>query len=305
MSESKLAARVDAIRRFNRVYTGRIGLLTNHHLGTRWSLTEARILYELGQKDGATAKFLCETLGLDQGYVSRLLARFEKDGLILRRTDPADKRVQHIALTKAGHKTHAILDIKAGEAITALIKDKVEADQCDLVEAAQCLTRILGSSPAGPVVIRVPRAGDIGWIVHRHGTVIATEFGWDQRFEAVIAGILGTFGHHPGREAGFIAERDGRILGSIFVMPEKGTTARLRVLYVEPAARGLGLGKKLVDLAVSFARETGYRKLVLWTHEFQVPARKIYLQAGFTLTAREETSSFGMPVISETWTLSL
>lgn len=154
-------------------------------------------------------------------------------------------------------------------------------------------------------MIRAPRPGDIGWIIHRHGTVITAEFGWDAGFEICIAEILGQFGHHPGREAGFVAERDGAVLGSVFVMPESETVARLRVLYVEAAARGLGLGKRLVGAAVAFAKKAGYAKLKLWTHEFQKPARKIYQDAGFRLAKAEKTRSFGVDVVSETWELDL
>lgn len=155
------------------------------------------------------------------------------------------------------------------------------------------------------VVFRPPKAGDLGWIVHRHGTVIAPEFGWDWRFETTIAEIVGQFGRHPGREACFIADRGGEILGSIFVMPEDESTARLRVLYVEPQARGLGLGRKLVALAVAFAREVGYGRLVLWTHEFQASARRIYQAAGFRLASREVARSFGVAAVSETWEMEL
>lgn len=154
-------------------------------------------------------------------------------------------------------------------------------------------------------MIRAPQPGDIGWIIHRHGTVITAEFGWDAGFETCIAEILGQFGHHPGREAGFVAERDGEILGSVFVMPESEDVARLRVLYVEAAARGLGLGKQLVAAAVGFAKKAGYGKLRLWTHEFQKPARKIYQAAGFRLTKSEKTQSFGVDVVSETWEMDL
>ena len=155
------------------------------------------------------------------------------------------------------------------------------------------------------MIFRQPKSGDLGWIVHRHGTVIAREFGWDIRFEAKIAEIIGQYGQNPGREQCWIAERDGEILGSVFVMPEDETTARLRVLYVESSARGLGLGRQLVDLCVSFAREAGYRRLVLWTHSFQKSARKIYQAAGFRLASEEATSSFGVEVVSETWELEL
>jgi GNAT superfamily N-acetyltransferase len=155
------------------------------------------------------------------------------------------------------------------------------------------------------VIFRPPQPGDLGWIIHRHGAVIAKEFGWDTRFEATIAEILGGYGNHPGREQGWVAERSGTILGSVFLMPEDETTARLRVLYVEPQARGLGLGKQLVDRAIAFARAAGYRKIVLWTHSFQQAARSIYAAAGFRLTEQETTRSFGVDVVSETWEIEL
>lgn len=302
---SVLDDRIETIRRFNRFYTGRLGLLSKTHLGTTYSLTEARLLYELAQVPFATASDLCERLGLDQGYVSRILAAFEKKGLITRRASQDDGRVQHIALTAVGRKTYSVLDARQKQAIADLLAAMPEAGQRDLADMAGRFTRLLGGAQPAPVVIRPPQPGDLGWIVHRHGTVIAAEFGWNAGFEACIGEILGGFGHHPGRETGFVAERDGEILGSIFVMPETESVARLRVLYVEAAARGLGLGKRLVEIAVASARDLGYRKLRLWTHEFQKPARKIYAAAGFRLAASEKTISFGVPAVSETWELDL
>lgn len=305
MAGEELTHRVQTIRRFNRLYTGKIGLLQSRHLGTDFSLTEARILFELGRKVRPTAKQLCEELGLDQGYVSRILARFEKAGLIIRQASQKDGRVQHIALSPTGRNTQAMLDAKASDAIAALLQDKSDSEQRALAGAARTFMQILGPASDAPVLIRQPKAGDIGWIIHRHGTVIAKEFGWDARFEVVVAEILGQYGRHPGREQGWIAERAGEILGSVFVMPDDERTARLRVLYVEPAARGLKLGRQLVDLAVAFARESGYRKLVLWTHQFQTAARKVYEGAGFHLAHSEKTQSFGVDVVSETWEMTL
>jgi DNA-binding MarR family transcriptional regulator/GNAT superfamily N-acetyltransferase len=305
MLSDPLSARIDTIRRFNRLYTGKLGLLSKTHLGTAYSLIEARILYELAQVPFATARDLCGKLGLDQGYASRILAGFEKKGLISRRASKEDGRVQHIALTAAGRKTYALLDRRQRAAIAELLAGKSEDQQRRITAAAESLTVLLDGAPEGPVVIRAPRPGDLGWIIHRHGTAIAAEFGWNAGFETCIAEILGQFGHHPGREAGFVAERDGAILGSVFVVPENGDVARLRVLYVEAAARGLGLGRRLVDLAIGFAREAGYRKLRLWTHEFQKPARKIYQAAGFRLAKAEKTQSFGTDVVSETWEMNL
>lgn len=300
-----LTERIEAIRRFNRLYTRRIGLLQSCHLGTAYSLTEARILFELGQRPAMTAKDICGILELDQGYVSRILARFEKQGLITRRASKEDGRLQHVALSKAGHKALVMLNTKARDAIAALLEDKTQSEQRVFTDAAQTLARLLGDVVDAPVVIRAPKPGDIGWIVHRHGTVIAEEFGWNTGFEATIAEILGQLGRHPGRESGWVAERAGEILGSVFVIPDDTQTARLRVLYVEPAARGLGLGKQLVELAVGFARQAGYARAVLWTHEFQVAARKVYAGTGFKLLHREKTVSFGVDVVSETWEMDL
>jgi DNA-binding MarR family transcriptional regulator/GNAT superfamily N-acetyltransferase len=305
MSSDPHSARIDTLRRFNRLYTGKLGLLAKTHLGTAYSLIEARILYELAQVPFATARDLCGALGLDQGYASRILAGFEKKGLISRRASKEDGRVQHIALTAAGRKTYAVLDSRQRAAIADLLADKSDDQQRRITEAAASLTGLLSGAPDGPVVIRGPQPGDLGWIIHRHGTMIAAEFGWNAGFETCIAEILGQFGRHPGREAGFVAERDGAVLGSVFVMPESDEVARLRVLYVEAAARGLGLGKRLVAAAVDFAKKAGYTKLRLWTHEFQTSARKIYQAAGFRLTKAEKTLSFGVDVVSETWEMDL
>jgi DNA-binding MarR family transcriptional regulator/GNAT superfamily N-acetyltransferase len=302
----ELNHRVEAVRRFNRLYTARIGALQKSHLGSGFSLTEARILFELLQRPDMTATEICEALGLDQGYVSRILARFEKKGLILRHASASDGRVQTIALTKAGQKVYASLDSKAHAAIAELIRHKPEDQQRALVAAARTFERVLGEeNETAPVVIRPPKPGDLGWVVYRHGVEISREFGWDIRFEAKVAEILGRFGHNPGREQGWIAERDGEFLGSVFVMPDDDKTARLRVLYVEPKTRGLGLGRQLVELCIAFARQAGYRRMVLWTHDFQKSARRIYQAAGFTLVSSEPANNFGMQVMSETWALEL
>lgn len=299
-------SRVEAMRRFNRLYTARIGALQKSHLGSGFSLTEARVLFELSQRPAMTATEVLELLGLDQGYVSRIMARFEKRGLITRRASTSDGRVQTVALTKAGQRLYAGLDSKAHAAIADLIRNKSDDEQRALAAAARTFERILGpDNSAAPVVIRPPKPGDLGWVVHRHGVELCQEFGWDIRFEAKVAEIVGQFGHHPGREQGWIAERDGEFLGSIFVMPDDERTARLRVLYVEPKARGLGLGRQLVDLSIAFARHAGYRKMVLWTHDFQKAARRLYEAAGFRLASSEGVNNFGMQVMSETWELDL
>lgn len=302
-----LPERIQTIRRFNRLYTRRIGLLQSKHLGTQFSLTEARILFELGVP--RTAKELCEALGLDQGYVSRILSRFEKNGLISRRTSDDDGRVQHVTLSEAGHKALATLDAKASDAIAALLADKPEADQHELAAAAAAFTRILedGTAPQSPIVIRQPQPGDLGWIVHRHGVLYAREYGWDASFEGLAAEIVAAFAKHndPARERCWVAERNGDIVGCVFLVRDDDETARLRLLYVEPAARGQGLGDKLVDLCIAFAREAGYRRMVLWTHDVLVSARKIYQAKGFVLRETDAHRAFGKDVVSEVWKLEL
>jgi DNA-binding MarR family transcriptional regulator/L-amino acid N-acyltransferase YncA len=301
--------RVEAIRRFNRLYTSRIGVLQEGHLDSPYSLTEARILYELGQRPEMTAKELCGVLGLDQGYVSRILARFQKQGLISKRASAEDGRAQDITLTKSGRKSYVSLDLRAHAAIAALLEGKAEAAQRDIARAARTLERLLGEAPQkpAPLVIRPPKPGDFGWIIHRHGVLVAREYGWDMGFEAIVAEIIGAFGKNtdPLRERCWIAEREGEILGCIFLAKEDERTARLRLLYVEPAARGQGLGRQLIDLCVRFAREAGYWTMVLWTHDFQAAARKLYHAAGFRLVRQEAQRSFGRDVVSETWELDL
>jgi len=301
--------RVEAIRRFNRLYTSRIGLLQEGHLDSPYSLTEARILFELAQRSAMTAKALCDVLGLDQGYVSRILARFKKLGLIGKRVSSEDRRAQLIVLTKLGERTFSTLDLRAHSQIAALLRSKPEIAQRQIAEAAQALARNLGEteSPAASIVIRPPEAGDLGWIVHRHGVLYAREYGWDASFEALVAEIVADFGKKAdaARERCWIAERDGEILGAVFLVKDDEQTARLRLLYVEPAARGHGLGRQLTDLCVAYARDAGYRTLVLWTHDVLTAARKIYQNAGFHLVNQDAHRAFGKDVVSENWELDL
>lgn len=306
MNVEPLPERIDAIRRFNRLYTRRIGLLQSSHLGTQYSLTEARVLFELGQRPAMTAKDLCGILELDQGYVSRILARFEKKGLISRRASDDDGRMQHVVLSKAGQKTYTVLDDKARDAIAALLDGKAEEDQRALASAARTFEDILRDEPSGStMIIRPPRSGDLGWIVYRHGVLYAQEYGWDITFEGVVAEIITNFAkrNDPARERCWVAERNGEIVGAVFLVSDDAQTARLRLLYVEPSARGHGLGKQLVGQCVGFAREAGYRKIVLWTHDVLTSARKLYQEAGFRLIESEPRRSFGVDVVSEIWEL--
>lgn len=308
--QEDLSERVHTIRRFNRFYTQRIGLLQSRHLGTEFSLTEARILFELGQQPALTAKQLCDALGLDQGYVSRILSRFEKDGLISRQASKDDGRVQHIALTKAGRKVQTMLDTKASQAIAALLENKSENEQRELASAAQAFTHILGDEAQAsghPVIIRQPEPGDLGWIVYRHGVLYASEYGWDASFEGLTAEIVAAFAKNTdkARERCWVAECDGHILGAVFLVRDDDETARLRLLYVEPEARGQGVGRKLVELCINFARGAGYRRIVLWTHDVLVAARQIYRAYGFELIENDAHRAFGKDVVSEVWKLEL
>ncbi|MDE2264406.1 MAG: GNAT family N-acetyltransferase [Alphaproteobacteria bacterium] len=305
--KDKFHDRVDAIRRFNRLYTSRIGLLQQGHLDSPYSLTEARILYELGQRPGMTAREICAALDLDQGYVSRILARFQKQGLIGKRLSSEDARAQLIALTKAGEKAFSTLDLRSHAVIAAMLQDKSETAQHEIAEAARVLERHLSGkllAPA-PIVIRDPRPGDLGWIVHRQAILYAREYGW--RIEGVIAEIVAAFEKSADttRERCWIAECDGEILGAVFLAKDDDETARLRLLYVEASARGRGLGRQLVGLCIGFAREAGYSKMKLWTHTVLESARKIYQSTGFRLVDTYTHSDFGKEVLSENWELDL
>ncbi|MDE2494948.1 MAG: GNAT family N-acetyltransferase [Alphaproteobacteria bacterium] len=299
--------RVEAIRRFNRLYTSRIGLLQQGHLDSPYSLTEARILYELGQKPFMTARDLCEVLGLDQGYVSRILTRFQKQGLIGKRVSGEDARAQLIALTKTGEKIFSTLDLRSHAVIAAMLQEKSATAQREIAQAAQTLERHFGGvqRSQAPIVIRPPQAGDLGWIVHRQAILYACEYGW--RIEGVVAEIVAAFekSADPARERCWIAERDGEILGAVFLAKDDCMTGRLRLLYVESAARGQGLGRQLVELCIGFAREAGYSKVKLWTHTVLASARKIYQATGFRLTDTYTHNEFGKEVLSENWELDL
>ena len=299
--------RVEALRRFNRLYTQRIGLLGDGHLDSPYSLTEARLLFELGQRPSLTASALCELVSLDQGYASRILARFAKQGLITKSASARDRRAQEIALTAAGRKVYETLNLRAHAAIAGLLAAMPESAQREIAEAARALERHLSDKPAqpGPIVIRDPRPGDLGWIVHRQAILYANGYGW--RIEGIIAEIVAAFEKSADtkRERCWIAERDGEIVGAVFLAKDDETTGRLRLLYVEPAVRGQGLGRQLVALCIAFAREAGYTKLRLWTHTVLESARRIYRAQGFRLVESHYHTEFGKEVESETWELDL
>ncbi len=303
MSETTVAA----IRRFSRFYTAQLGLLDEGLLHTRFSLTEARVLYELAHQPAQTATGLIRDLAIDPGYLSRILKSFEQCGLITRSPAPEDARQALLHLTEAGRTAFAPLDQGSRHQILAMIGHLPPSESAQLVEAMQTVERLMAQRPAGDVILRRHRLGDIGWIAHRQAILYAQEYDWDQGYEIlaaeILAGLVKSF--DPEHEQSWIAERNGSVLGSVFVVRATEAVAKLRLLYVEPAARGLGLGRRLVDECIDFARAKGYRTLVLWTNDVLVPARRIYQQAGFICVAREPHHSFGKDLVGETWELAL
>lgn len=308
---------VSAVRRFNRFYTRQIGLLEEGLLESEFSLTEGRVLYELAHRDGLGASDLGRELALDAGYLSRLLAKFAARGLLTRRPLEADGRRSVLALTAAGRAAFAPLERKARDRIAALLAPLAASDRAALVEAMHAVRRALGDARDAdpPYRLREPRPGDLGWIVHRHGVLYHREYGWDATFEALVARIAGEFAANfdPARERCWVAERAGEvcgevcgeIVGSVFLTRASDEVAKLRLLYVEPSARGLGVGRRLVAECIDFASAAGYRAVTLWTNDVLVSARRIYQAAGFELVKEERHRSFGKDLVGQTWELAL
>ncbi|HEY7362175.1 MAG TPA: helix-turn-helix domain-containing GNAT family N-acetyltransferase [Streptosporangiaceae bacterium] len=299
---------VAAVREFNRFYTGVIGLLREGLLGTPYSLTEARVLFELARDDAVELADLRRWLDIDAGYLSRLLARFEADGLVSRTRSPADGRRQVIGLTGPGRAVQADLDARSGAQIRALLAALAPDGRQRLAGAMASIREIIGPAPPpAAFVLRPPVPGDLGWVVQRHGALYAAEYGWDASFEALVARIVADYaarGDHR-REAAWIAELGGEPAGCVFCMRKTDTTAQLRLLLVEPRARGLGMGGRLVAECVSFARRAGYREMVLWTNDVLHAARRIYQRAGFRLAGSEPHHSFGHDLVGQDWRLPL
>ncbi|HSL22422.1 MAG TPA: helix-turn-helix domain-containing GNAT family N-acetyltransferase [Vicinamibacterales bacterium] len=301
---------VAVVRRFNRFYTRQIGLLDDGLLQTPFSLTEARVLYELAHGHGMTATALRSLLGLDAGYVSRMLRGFERRGLIRRERSARDRRESHVHLTAKGRAAFSSLNTRQERQVAGMIGKLPARERGELTSAMRSIERLLGASPeplATRWALREPRAGDMGWVVHRHGVLYAKEYGWDARFEALVARIVADFVDRfdPARERCWIAEQSGQIVGSVFLVKVNDEVAKLRLLLVEPSARGTGLGKALVSACVDFARQAGYRKVTLWTQSVLAAARHIYDRAGFVLVSSEPSESFGHRLVSETWELTL
>ncbi len=309
MVDTELSQRVEDVRRFNRFYTQQIGVLHEGLVKTPFSLTEGRVLWELAHCEETTAAGLGRELGLDAGYLSRILNGFQKQGLIDRRPSEADGRQSLLRLTERGREAFAVLDGSTRAEIAAMLGGLPAAEQGRLIRAMETLRELLGPPPESkaPYRIRTHQPGDMGWVVHRHGVLYAEEYGWDERFEALVASIVAKFieGFDPQRERCWIAEKDGEIAGSVFLVKESETVAKLRLLLVEPKARGRGLGRRLVEECIAFARAQGYRKLVLWTQSNLVAARRIYQACGFALKKRERHQTFGVKLVGEYWEAAL
>lgn len=306
---NRSADRVATVRAFNRLYTGVIGVLDEGPADAEYSLSEARVLFELAQQDPTQVTDLRKRLDLDAGYASRLLARLEGRGLLTRERSDEDARRQIVRLTEDGRKAFAILDQRSVGRIGSLLGKFGEDEQDRLLGAMDTITSLVGERASNPtLVLRPPRPGDFGWVVHRHGALYSREYGWDERFEALVARVVAEYVDRRGdpRQAGWIAELDGERVGSIFCMPaEDGITAKLRMLLLEPAARGRGVGKRLVTECVEFARAAGYPAMELWTVSLLDAARAIYRKAGFRLVSEETIEGFGYELTGQTWRLEL
>lgn len=299
------AEHVEAVRRFSRFYTTRIGLLEEGLLHSPFSLTEARVIWELAHRSDITATELASDLGVDAGYLSRVLRGLRRRDFLRKRRSPADGRAFLLTLGPKGRAAFRKLDAASREQIGALIEHLGPADQGRLTSAMRTVEDLLAGSPEDPVpyILRDPHAGDLGWIVESHGRIYAEEYGWDDRFEATAAEIVAHFvrKRDPKRERCWIAERRGRNVGCVLVVARSPRVAQLRCLIVDPSARGLGIGSRLVQECILFARQTGYRRMMLWTVDILHAARRIYEAEGFELTNEEAWDGFGPLLVSQTW----
>jgi DNA-binding MarR family transcriptional regulator/GNAT superfamily N-acetyltransferase len=309
MAEEGLLKRIDAVRQFNRFYTQKIGVLHEGLLSSPFSLTEVRVLYELAHRERPVASEVGKDLGLDPGYLSRILSSFKTKGFIDSKPSEQDGRQSILRLTEKGKTAFAPLDDRARDEISILLGALNERDQIRLVEAMESIKELLspGAKNKTPYLLRPHQPGDMGWVVHLHGMLYAREYGWDDTFEALVAGIVAKFiqNFDPKRERCWIAEIDGEIVGSGFLVKESETVCKLRLLIVHPKARGLGIGKRMVNESLRFARQAGYRKTMLWTNNVLLAARHIYETMGFKLILEEPHHSFGHDLVGETWELEL
>jgi DNA-binding MarR family transcriptional regulator/GNAT superfamily N-acetyltransferase len=295
---------VRRIREFNRFYTRVIGVLEEGLLHTPYSLTEARVIFELAQRGSTELGELRRLLGLDAGYLSRVLTRLETSGLLTKQRSPQDGRRQSLALTDAGRDLFATLDTRSMEEIRTLLTPLMGEDRRRLVDAMNTIQSVLGNGPrSNSFVLRAPQPGDLGWVVQRHGELYAEEYGWDATFEALVAGIVAGYAenHDPARESAWIAEVDGQRAGCVFCVRKDDTTAQLRLLLVEPRTRGMGIGSRLVEECLRFARRARYAEIMLWTNSILEDARRIYQRAGFELREEAPHHSFGHDLVEQIW----
>jgi DNA-binding MarR family transcriptional regulator/GNAT superfamily N-acetyltransferase len=306
-----MTSEIKAIREFNRFHTRLVGALNEHLLSSDYSLPQARVLYEIANAprgEPPSARALGARLQMDTGYLSRLLAGLEAEGLIDRSPSPENAKRLALTLAEKGRTVFGELDKASAEEVAALLAPLSERERRELVGAMARIRRLLGDLPQDRTfILRDPEPGDLGWIAHRQARLYTKEYGWDWTFEGLVAEILGQFARtfDPAKERCWVAERDGEIVGSVFVVKQDEATAKLRLLYVEASARGLGLGRRLVDECIRFAESKGYRRMVLWTNDVLVSARRIYEAAGFTLEESEPHHSFGKDLVGQIWAREL
>jgi len=299
------------IRAFNRFYTRQIGLLEEHYVDSPLSLPEARVLYEIGARGHTTGAEIAAALGMDRGYLSRVIRRFTDAELVAVTPNLGDRRSNALALTRDGDVMAARLNRNSDDAVEHMVGRLSPAERDELVDAMGAIRRLLGDAAHdAPVILRPPRIGDLGWLVHRQGLIYNRQFGWNAEYETLIAGIYRDFAllsEDAAPHRLWVAERAERIVGSIFVVPaaDLSDTAQLRMLYVEPDQRGRGIGRTLAETAVAFARDGGYARMRLWTHSVQAAARRIYEAVGFRIVESEPHHSFGVDLVSEIWEMNL
>jgi DNA-binding MarR family transcriptional regulator/GNAT superfamily N-acetyltransferase len=309
MSQPNSDSQISAVRAFNRFYTRKLGVLDQQLLKSPFSLSEARVLYEIANRQDPTAKEIGIELGLDPGYLSRIIQNFDDRGLITRKPLPSDRRQHQLSLTAKGRQAFDKLNRSSQNDVAALLAALPDGGRERLIGAMGVIESLLGASSHSvpPAILRGPRAGDMGWVVQSHGSLYAREYGFDSSFESLVAEIAAKFlaSFDASRERCWIAELDGVPVGSVFLVRHSDDVAKLRLLLVDPAGRGHGLGQRLVAECVAFARQCGYRKITLWTQSILVAARKIYQDTGFVLVGTEPHRSFGQSLIGETWELEL
>lgn len=304
MSPTDSGQEIAAVRAFNRFYTRKLGVLDQQLLKSPFSLSEARVMYELAHTGDLAAKEIGLELGLDPGYLSRIIQKFDENGLVTRKPLPSDRRQYQLSLTAKGRASFARLERTSQEHVGTMLGELSGEDRTRLIGAMDTIERLLAAPRAAtPAILRDPRPGDMGWVVQSHGALYASEYGFDASFEALVAEIAAKFitSFDAARERCWIADIDGRPVGSVFLVRHSDDVAKLRLLLVEPVGRGQGLGRRLVAECISFARACGYRRITLWTQSILVAARKIYQEAGFVRVAAEPHRSFGQNLIGETW----